>query len=294
MLEIMTRREPEASAISPLRNIAPPVLEAAGIDKRFTVHGRTTTVFDGFNFAVSAGSFVSIVGPSGCGKSTLLKLMAGLEAPSGGEVRFKGQRVDGPPRGVIYVFQQYTKSIFPWRTVINNVAFGLENQRGLDRRARRDRCEEFIRLVGLEGYEHHYPSQLSGGMQQRVAIARALVCEPDVLMMDEPFSAVDALTRATLQQLVLSIWERIRLTVVFVTHDVDEAVYLSERVVSLSRAPARVVDDVRVRLPYPRDQVTTRSAGEFIAGRERLLSRILAAEDEQFATHTSDVVEKEA
>jgi NitT/TauT family transport system ATP-binding protein len=256
-----------------------PILEAVGIDKRFVVHGRTHTVFEAFDFAVEAGSFVSIVGPSGCGKSTLLKLMAGLEPASGGEVLFKEKRVQQPPSGVIYVFQQYTKSIFPWRTVLENVGFGLEHKDGLGAAGRLELCREYIRLVGLEGFESYYPSQLSGGMQQRVAIARALVCKPDVLMMDEPFSAVDALTRTTLQQLMLNIWQRLPVTVVFVTHDVDEAIYLSGRVVSLSRAPARIADDVRVPLPYPRDPVKTRSDARYVAARERLLSRILAAEN---------------
>lgn len=279
--------QPNDVATCPARSrpMAPParaavqlVLEAAAIDKRFSVQGRSAAVFDAFDFAVEEGSFVSIVGPSGCGKSTLLKLMAGLEAASGGEILFKGKRVQQPPTGVIYVFQQYTKSIFPWRTVLENVAFGLEHQRELDARSRRERCREYLRLVGLEGYENYYPSQLSGGMQQRVAIARALVCQPDVLMMDEPFSAVDALTRATLQQLVLKIWRSLPLTVVFVTHDVDEAVYLSSRVVALSRAPARIADDVRVSLSYPRDLVKVRSDPRFLVVRERLLSRILATE----------------
>ena len=271
-------REFPAVAPLPSRPHEAPILAASGIDQRFIVKGRTTTVFDAFDFAVEEGSFVSIVGPSGCGKSTLLKLMAGLESASGGEILFKGKRVDQPPKGVIYVFQQYNKSIFPWRTVLENVGFGLEHQDGLSRASRREQCQEYIRLVGLEGYESYYPSQLSGGMQQRVAIARALVCKPDVLLMDEPFSAVDALTRATLQQLVLKIWQSLPVTVVFVTHDVDEAVYLSSRVVSLGRAPAHIVDDVRIALPYPRDAVRTRSDARYIAARERLLSRILAAE----------------
>lgn len=285
------RRNPgrEAAAVAAVpRANGTPILEAAGIGKRFVVQGCATTVFDAFNFAVEEGSFVSIVGPSGCGKSTLLKMMAGLDSASGGEVRFKGKRVQQPPRGVIYVFQQYTKSIFPWRRVLENVAFGLEHQHGLDRASCRERCQEYIHLVGLEGYESYYPSQLSGGMQQRVAIARALVCKPDVLMMDEPFSAVDALTRATLQQLVLDIWQKISLTVVFVTHDVDEAVYLSGRVVSLSRAPARIADDVRVTLPYPRDPVRTRSDARYIAARERLLSRILAGDSSSRAESDAD------
>ena len=256
-----------------------PILVAAGIGKRFVVQGRPNVVFDGFDLAIEAGTFVSIIGPSGCGKSTLLKLMSGLDNPTAGTVLFKQQPVSQPPHGVVYVFQQYTKSIFPWRTVRENIAFGLEHQRDIDRSTRRQLCEEYIHLVGLKGYEHYYPSQLSGGMQQRVAIARALVCRPDVLMMDEPFSAVDALTRTALQRLMLTIWQNLALTVVFVTHDVDEAIYLSQRVVSLSRAPARINDDVRITLPYPRDAVKARSDVRYVAARERLLARILAAED---------------
>jgi NitT/TauT family transport system ATP-binding protein len=293
MLGNFVREFPAIAAPSPRPKEAP-ILEASGIDQRFVVQGRTTTVFDAFDFAVDEGSFVSIVGPSGCGKSTLLKLMAGLEPPSSGEVLFKGQRVQQPPKGVIYVFQQYTKSIFPWRTVLENVGFGLEHQPGLNRVSRREQRQEYIRLVGLEGYESYYPSQLSGGMQQRVAIARALVCKPDVLMMDEPFSAVDALTRATLQQLVLKIWQSLPVTVVFVTHDVDEAVYLSSRVVSLGRAPARIADDVRVTLPYPRDPVKTRSDARYIATRERLLSRILVAENPRLANAEPERAEQHA
>jgi NitT/TauT family transport system ATP-binding protein len=272
-------RDASATPASPLSRREAPIIEVAGLVKRFVVQGRTHTVLDAFDFAVEPGSFVSIVGPSGCGKSTLLKLMAGLDSANSGKIMFKDRPVQEPPRGVIYVFQQYTKSIFPWRTVFENVAFGLEHQRGLGAARRRQLCREYIRRVGLEGHENYYPSQLSGGMQQRVAIARALVCKPDVLMMDEPFSAVDALTRTTLQQLMLDIWRSLSLTVVFVTHDVDEAVYLSGRVVSLSRAPARIADDVNVPLPYPRDPVKSRSDVRYVAARERLLSRILAAEN---------------
>jgi len=278
MLESVTR-EPRAPTAAPPDVRPTAILVAAGIGKRFVVQGQSNVVFDAFDLTIEAGSFVSIVGPSGCGKSTLLKLMAGLERANSGDVLFKQKRVVRPPEGVIYVFQQYTKSIFPWRTVQENVAFGLEHQHGIDRRRRQELCHEYVRLVGLEGYERHYPSQLSGGMQQRVAIARALVCKPDMLMMDEPFSAVDALTRTMLQRLMVTIWQALPLTVVFVTHDVDEAIYLSQRVVSLRRAPARIDDDVRITLPYPRDPVKTRSDPQYIAARERLLARILAAEE---------------
>src|SRR6185503_9877205 len=197
-------------------------------------------------------SFVSIIGPSGCGKSTLLQIMAGLAAPTSGEVFFRSTRVQEPPPDVVYVFQQYTRSLFPWKTVERNVAFGLENKGTLSRSEIGSRTREMIGLVKLTGFERHYPWQLSGGMQQRVAIARALACRPAVLLMDEPFSAVDALTRVGLQELVRSLWRKLGLTVVFVTHDVDEGVYLSTRVVALTRAPGAVAADLPIVLPDPR------------------------------------------
>jgi NitT/TauT family transport system ATP-binding protein len=177
---------------------------------------------------------------------------------------------------MIYVFQQYEKSIFPWRTVAHNVALGIEDRSDISRAECRERCARYLELVGLAGVADRFPGQLSGGMQQRVAIARALVCEPDVLLMDEPFSAVDALTRAALQDLLLEVRKRLGITVLFVTHDVDEAVYLSTRVVALTRAPAQIDSSVPIDLPYPRDQITTRESESFIAYRHRLLSRVLA------------------
>jgi NitT/TauT family transport system ATP-binding protein len=176
------------------------------------------------------------------------------------------------------VFQQYTKSIFPWRTVIQNVEFGLNSYRKLPRREARERCLEYIRLVGLAGYENYFPYQLSGGMQQRVCIARALICEPDVLLMDEPFSAVDALTRAILQELILHIWQTIPVTILFVTHDVEEAVFLSSRIISLTKTPATIKDDVVIDLPYPRDPIRTREDERFTAFRHRLFSSIFMQE----------------
>jgi NitT/TauT family transport system ATP-binding protein len=164
----------------------------------------------------------------------------------------------------------------PWRTVAHNVALGIEDRPDISRDECRERCARYLELVGLAGVADRYPRQLSGGMQQRVAIARALVCEPDVLLMDEPFSAVDALTRAALQDLLLEVRKRLGITVLFVTHDVDEAVYLSTHVVALTRAPARIDNSVAIELPYPRDQITTRESEAFIAYRHRLLSRVLA------------------
>ncbi len=261
---------------------APVATEAAAlisintVSKVYRFRNQFTEAIAGIDLSVASGSFLSIIGPSGSGKSTLLQMVAGLLEPSGGDVHFHGRPVIGPPPGMIYVFQQYEKSILPWRTVAQNVALGIEDRRDLSRDERRERCSKYLELVGLTGAADRFPRQLSGGMQQRVAIARALVCEPDVLLMDEPFSAVDALTRAALQDLLLAVRDRLGLTVLFVTHDVDEAVYLSTHVVALTRAPARVDRFIAIDLPFPRDQIATRESEPFIAYRHALLSRILA------------------
>jgi ABC-type nitrate/sulfonate/bicarbonate transport system ATPase subunit len=176
------------------------------------------------------------------------------------------------------VFQQYTKSILPWRTVIENIEFGLRAQRSVPRQEARERCREYIDLVGLKGYEDYYPYQLSGGMQQRVCIARALICEPEVLLMDEPFSAVDAMTRAILQELVMRIWQTLPITILFVTHDVDEAVFLSTRIISLARAGGGIAEDVPIALPSPRDQIATRADPKFTELRQKLFASIFVQE----------------
>ena len=240
-------------------------------------------MFSDFDYDIPQGSFLSIIGPSGCGKSTMLKMISGLEPPTAGEILFQGQRVTAPPKGMIYVFQQYSKSIFPWRTVLQNIQFGLQMQKRVSATVARERCTEYIKIVGLEGYEHYFPYQLSGGMQQRVAIARALICEPEVLLMDEPFSAVDAMTRAILQELILKIWDALPITILFVTHDVEEAVFLSNHIISLSRAPAGLREDCEIGLPYPRDQLVTRALPEFQAFRQRLFSSIFQQEKEGLA-----------
>lgn len=254
------------------------VIQVRNLGKTFKAKGGPLTVFDGLCFDIDKRSFLSIIGPSGCGKSTLLKLISGLETPSAGEILFNGRRVDGPPKGMIYVFQQYTKSIFPWRTVIDNVAFGLTARRSVASTEARERCREYIDLVGLKGYEDYYPYQLSGGMQQRVCIARALICEPDVLLMDEPFSAVDAMTRAILQELVMRIWQQLSITILFVTHDVDEAVFLSSRIISLGRAGAGITGDLPINLPQPRDQIATRADARFTELRQKLFASIFVQE----------------
>jgi NitT/TauT family transport system ATP-binding protein len=263
---------------TPASAAAPAVIELRAVTKIFSARGQDLTVFDGLSCRIAPGSFVSVIGPSGCGKSTLLKIISGLEPATGGEVLFEGRAVAGPPKGMIYVFQQYTKSIFPWRTVRGNVEFGLRASKTVSRAEARARCDEYIDLVGLHGYADYYPYQLSGGMQQRVCIARALIGEPAVLLMDEPFSAVDAMTRALLQDLVLKIWDKLAITILFVTHDVDEAVLLSSRIISLGRAGAGIAQDVAIDLPRPRDQIATRAEPRFTVLRQQLFSSIFAQE----------------
>ncbi len=207
--------------------------------------------FEALDIAAADGEFVTVVGPSGCGKSTLLNLVAGLDAPTAGTVAIDGKRVDGPglDRGI--VFQEF--ALFPWLTVLGNVTFGLKSK-GMKRDNRDQVARHYINLVGLNGFENYYPNRLSGGMRQRVGIARALAIEPSVLLMDEPFGALDAQTRQSLQKALVEIWKSTRKTVLFITHDIDEAVYLSDRVVVLSRRPARVALDIAVSLPRPRDR----------------------------------------
>lgn len=259
-----------------------PLIDIQNVGKSFAPRN-SAPVFVSFSCMIESGSFVSIIGPSGCGKSTLLKLIAGLEEPTEGQIVFEGKEVCGPPKGMIYVFQQYSKSIFPWRTVIQNIEFGVSIQKKFGRAELRERCQEYVSLVGLSGYEDYYPAQLSGGMQQRVVIARALICEPKVLLMDEPFSAVDAMTRALLQELTLKIWESIPITIIFVTHDVDEAVFLSTRIISLGRRPALVREDVAVDLAHPREQIVTRSDPKFNAVRQKLFASIFLQEKQMIA-----------
>jgi NitT/TauT family transport system ATP-binding protein len=254
-------------------------LSIQGICKSYGEGASCAEVLKEVSLEIGCGEFVSILGPSGCGKSTLLGIVAGLLTPTQGVVKLDGRLVREPVVEMIYLFQQYSKSLFPWRRVRGNVALGLEARA---RRCHRkqseieDMCEEYLALVGLENVGHLYPWQLSGGMQQRVAIARALIAGPKVLLMDEPFSAVDALARSLLQDLVLELWQRLKITVLFVTHDVDEAVYLADRVLTLSKAPSRVVDRIEVALPRPRQPIETRELPDFLRYRRELVARVAA------------------
>jgi NitT/TauT family transport system ATP-binding protein len=245
--------------------VTPPKLGISGLVKRFATQGGDTLALDGVDLEVQAGGFVSLVGTSGCGKSTLLNIVAGLEQPTAGTVTVDGDLVvgPGPDRGV--VFQAY--SLFPWRTVAENIAFGLECGR-LRKAERRGRVAEMLGVVGLSEFADRLPRELSGGMRQRVAIARALVGEPDVLLLDEPFGALDLQTRQSLHEFLRRVWQRTGATVLMVTHDVGEAVYLSERVVVLSKRPGTVSEIIDV--PFGR------SRGPEV----RREQRFLAIEDE--------------
>ncbi|WP_375001251.1 ABC transporter ATP-binding protein [Aeromicrobium sp. CTD01-1L150] len=229
------------------------------------------------SFAARTGELLCIVGPSGAGKTTLLKCISGLLAPTGGVVRIAGRKVTGPPEGLGIVFQEYGRSLFPWLTVEKNVELPLR-EKGVTRAVRRRLVTESLDAVGLGDSRDAHPWQLSGGMQQRVAIARAVAYEPQVLVMDEPFAAVDAQTRADLEDLVRSLWSRLGVTVLFVTHDIDEAVYLGERVLVLSRRPTVLMEDVAIDLPIERDQVTTRSDARFAALRTHVYELIRATQ----------------
>jgi ABC-type nitrate/sulfonate/bicarbonate transport system ATPase subunit len=212
---------------------------------------RALRVFEDISFAVKEGEFVSIIGPSGCGKSTLLNLAAGLDEANAGAVYVDGARVAGPglDRGV--VFQEF--ALFPWLTVLGNVAFGLRSK-GVPATERDATARKYVQLVGLGGFESYHPYRLSGGMRQRVGLARALAIEPAALLMDEPFGALDAQTRESMQQALAEIWERTRKTVLFITHDIREAIYLSDRVLVLSGRPANLSLELAIALPRPRDR----------------------------------------
>jgi len=225
-------------------------------------------ILKGVDLSVRAGEFVSILGTSGAGKTTLLRVLAGLQKAAGGTAEFAGKPIQGPPPGVVTVFQDYSHSLLPWRTVRRNVALGIE---GKVSTAQRDsQVDEALAMVGLGGSANEYPYRLSGGMQQRVQIARALAMKPSVLLMDEPFGALDAMTKQSLQDQLQQVQALTGMTVVFVTHDVEEAVYLSDRVLVLTGRPAKFGHLIDVRLERPRNQISTKEQPEYLALRHRV------------------------
>jgi len=251
-----------AFAAGPLRAAAAPPpaagvsVEVEGVSHAFALDGRPLPVLDDVGFAVEPGAFVALLGPSGCGKSTLLRLLAGLDRPSAGRLVVGGEEVGAPDPSRILVFQDPT--LYPWRTVRENVALGLE-ARGILARSR-GRIDEALALVGLTEFAGAYPRQLSGGMAQRAALARALVNDPALLLLDEPLGKLDSLTRLTMQAELVALWQRARFTALLVTHDVEEALFLAERVIVFGPRPARVVADIPVDLAYPRHRGDPRLA----------------------------------
>ena len=252
-------------------------IDLRGVGQTFLVRGdddkrlRDFVALDDFSIDILAGEFLTLVGPSGCGKSTVLDLIAGLTKPSSGTISVDGRVITGPGLDRSVVFQQYT--LLPWRTARANVEFALEAKGGLSRAERSERAETYLELVGLSDFANRYPHELSGGMKQRVAIARSLSYQPEVLLMDEPFGALDAQTRERLQEELVSIWQRTGTTVVFITHDIDEAVFLGQRVAVMSARPGRIKEIVDVRLDRS-DAVERdiRATPEFAAYRHRIWS----------------------
>ncbi len=229
----------------------PVILDVKGLTKTFTSNGVTHTTLDRISFQVYRREFMCVLGPSGCGKSTLIRILAGLDTPTGGEVLLDGKAVSGPGPDRGMVFQSYT--LFPWLTVKKNVMFGLQMAGKANNEAESE-AREWISLIGLSKFENSYPHQLSGGMKQRVAIARALANRPRILLMDEPFGALDAQTRAQMQAYLLEIWRNVDVTILFITHDLDEAVYLSDRILVLGTNPSRIAEMIEDPVPRPRDR----------------------------------------
>lgn len=247
----------------------PSILAVESISKSYG----SAPVLDGLKFEQRPGEFLSIVGPSGCGKSTLLRCIASLMQPNSGSVRHKGNTFAEPPSWLSIVFQDYSRALFPWLTVRQNVAFGLHH---IGSRERDERVQAAVQAVNLTHAIDLYPWQLSGGMQQRCSLARSIVVRPELLLLDEPFASVDAQTRIDLQDLVIDLSRRMNLSTLLVTHDVEEAVYMSDRIVVLSTRPARVVEEITVDLPYPRDQLATKETPDFLRLRHQVYTLIRA------------------
>ena len=241
------------------------------------LHFGAAEILRDIDLTINEGEFVCVVGPSGCGKTTLLRLIAGLLQATSGAVTYRGRAQSAPSRDIAVVFQDYANALLPWRTAEGNVSLALEAA-GAPRRERPARIAELLAKVGLEKHARHFPAQMSGGMQQRLQIARCLAQDPSVLLMDEPFGALDAMTRQKLQDELLTLVAQSRVTAFFVTHDLEEAIYLGDRVVALAPHPGRVARVFDVALPRPRDQLATREAPEFLALRHELYAFIREVE----------------
>ena len=267
------------------------MLSIKHLGKTYGVGERATHAIADISFELGEREFVCVVGPSGCGKTTLLKCMSGLLEPTRGEVQLKGRPVTGPPEEMALVFQEYSRSLLPWLSVRGNVALPLRHKK-LAKAERTRLVEEAVDAVALTGFIDRYPWQLSGGMQQRVAIARALAYQPEILLMDEPFASVDAQTRGDLEDLILSVRDRYDMTILFVTHDIDESVYLSDRIVVLTHSPTTVREILQVNLPRERDQIETKELPEFAHLRAhvyRLIKREPSAEGSGDRPEASEV-----
>jgi NitT/TauT family transport system ATP-binding protein len=256
------------------------ILEINGLGKTYGTGATATHAVGNVTFVIETGEFVCVVGPSGCGKTTLLKCVAGLLPPSRGEVLLRGSAVTSPPERMALVFQEYSRSLMPWMSVRNNVLLPLRHKH-LSKRERNSLVEDALGAVGLTRFMDRYPWQLSGGMQQRVAIARALAYQPSILLMDEPFASVDAQTRGDLEDLVLQVRDEFGITILFVTHDIDESVYLSDRIVVLTHSPTEVKEVIEVDLPRPRDQIATKELAEFTRLRAHVYRLIKREQDVQ-------------
>ncbi len=247
------------------------ILKLNNISKVFVQEDKKeTSAIDNISLEIKNGEFVSILGPSGCGKTTLLKIIAGLLTPSTGEIKITN---NDSHNSLMFVFQEYNRSLFPWKTVYKNISFGLELNNASNEKIEND-VKKYLKLVNLEGFENHYPWELSGGMQQRVAIARAIICNPKLLLMDEPFGSLDALSRNSLEDDLLQLWKEQKFTTLFVTHDIDEAIYLSQKVVLLSTRPSKILDIVKIDLDYPRHQIETKNSSLFAEYRKTISDKI--------------------
>lgn len=245
-------------------------IEIRGVTKSYEKKDGSFLALSEVNLDIERNEFICIVGPSGCGKTTLLNIIAGLHPASTGTVKVKGELVDGPGKGKGVVFQQY--ALYPWLTVEKNVEFGLK-MKGVPKEERREIAKKYMTIVGLDNFAKSYPKELSGGMKQRVALARAYATDPEILLMDEPFGALDAQTRAQLQENLLTTWQQEKKTCFFITHDVEEAVLLSTKIIIMSASPGRIREIIDVRLPYPRNQ-ETKLTPEFNAMKNEIWNKV--------------------